>query len=61
MSAAPCPTCGIDDRDKIFCPAGHVTVSKVNAFTESLKIKEFWETGDPSVFAAPGALNYRGK
>lgn len=60
MSAAPCPTCGLDDKNKLFCPAGHLTTNKVRAYVESLKVKEFWETGDPSVFASPGAMDYRG-
>lgn len=59
MSAAPCPTCGVDDRNRLFCPAGHLTVSKVKAFPMiSGKMDKFWATGDPSVFAAPGAFDY---
>jgi hypothetical protein len=28
--------------------------------SNSPKIEEFWETGDPAVFASPGAKDYRG-
>lgn len=69
---ASCPRCGEPVQERaVFCPScgavvdleglrGQRIVGFVGAQSTNPKVEQFWETGDPSVFAKPGAPDYRG-
>lgn len=70
-----CSRCGEDGNGGIWCPhcnraydlaEAQATLRSIkwSGFTGSAstnpKVEEFVQTGDPAVFAKPGALDYRG-
>lgn len=46
-----CPGCGKVDLDAL---KGVTVNGGMGRFSSNLTVKEFWETGDPSVFEKPG-------
>jgi len=70
-----CPTCDKDTEGGIWCGVcgkaysstdasrilgGMKFKSFTGASSTSPKVEKFWQTGDPSVFAKKGALDYQG-
>ena len=57
-----CPQCGKSfDPEKtraVLSSVGFKNFTGVDS--TSPKVEEFWQTGDPSVFAKPGALDHQG-
>ena len=57
-----CPQCGKSfDPEKTREVLGSVGFKNfTGGSSTSPKVEKFWETGDPSVFAKPGALDHQG-
>jgi hypothetical protein len=69
-----CPRCNHEnvEAQRLFCENCGAVVDRSNLravrllgpvgvqHSNSPKIEQFWETGDPSVFASPGAKDYVG-
>jgi hypothetical protein len=62
-----CPTCGARTEERLyFCTTCKHKIRDLRSIRfgrgtyTSLKMREFVETGDPAVFAKPGAPDYRG-
>jgi hypothetical protein len=53
-----CPSCGrVVDRERLI---GLTIQGFRGPASLNPKVQKFWRTGDPSVFAKPGALDYVG-